>query len=73
MNTKRGISMEGLEDNIFPKEEWDSLIREEKCENEGDFPLKKCKWHPVAREEDEQKALEKADFYNRILLKRSGR
>lgn len=64
---------EKQEDGIFPKEEWDSLIREEKCEDEGNFPLKKCKWHPVAREEEEQKAFEKPDFYNRILLLRSGR
>lgn len=30
-------------------------------------------WKPVAKEVEEQKALEKPDFYNRILLKRSGR
>lgn len=48
---------EKQEENLFSKEEWDGLI----------------KWQPVAKEVEEQKALEKPDFYNRILLKRSGR
>lgn len=48
---------EKQEENLFSKEEWDELIE----------------WHPVAKEVEEQKALEKPDFYNRILLKRSGR
>lgn len=70
MNIKRGINMEEKqEENLFSKEEWDSLIREEKCE--GDFP--QYKWHPVAKEVKEQEALQKPDFYNKILLVRSGR
>lgn len=50
------------EENLFSKEEWDSLIH----------------WQPVAidfeeQEKKESEALEKPDFYNRILLIRSGR
>ena len=42
------------EENLFSQEEWDSLIE----------------WHPVSQEEKEQEALQKPDFYNRILLLR---
>lgn len=31
---------------LFSKEEWDSLIRKEKCAEEGNFP--KQKWQPVS-------------------------
>lgn len=48
---------EKQEENLFPQEEWDELIE----------------WHPVAKEVKEQEALQKPDFYNRILLLRSGR
>lgn len=45
---------EKQEENLFSQEEWDELIE----------------WQPVAKEVKEQEALQKPDFYNRLLLLR---
>lgn len=65
----RGIQskMAKLEEGLlFPKEEWDSPIREEKCTDEGNFP--KQKWSPVALDPYEN-APKKVKEYHEAYIK----
>lgn len=53
---------------LFPKEEWDSLIREEKCEDDN---IPKQKWQPVSNIPTEEiyKDLPKVKEYHDNFVK----
>lgn len=57
---------------LFPKEEWDSLIREEKCADEDNIP--KQKWQPVSNIDEIYKGLPEVlkfhKLYEKLWLKR---
>lgn len=63
---------EGL---LFPKEEWDSLIREEKCTDGENIP--KQKWQPVSNiptdeiYKDLPEVKKYRDMYEKLWLKKS--